>query len=305
MTTASCSSTLLKGVFCASVTPLNADLSIDHGLLATHAKKLLSDGCDGVAMLGTTGEATSFSTAERMAALEALLTAGIRPNQLVPGTGAASVEDSVALTKHALSCGVSHTLILPPFYYKTLSEDAIVETYSYILNRVDDDRLRVLLYHIPQMSGVSISVNVIARLRESHGDLIAGVKDSSADLANSTALIEGLPDFPVFVGSDPLMLPTLKIGGAGCITATSNFLAGDLAGIYNAFNDDNQSDWVNSLQSHITEGRRVTTQYAQIPSIKAVLAQIYNSTAWRAVRPPLLQLDNDKAAEVSNMLAAI
>ena len=152
------------GVFSAALTPLTADLMPDHAEFAAHAKWLLAEGCDGIAMLGTTGEANSFSAEERMALLEATVAAGVAPDRLLPGTGVAAFTETVTLTKHALSCGVTTVVMLPPFYYKGVSDDGVFAAYSEILNRIGDSRLRVVLYHIPQMSAVPISHAVIERL---------------------------------------------------------------------------------------------------------------------------------------------
>ncbi len=295
----------LNGVFCAAATPLNADLSVDHALLALHAENLLVDGCDGIALLGTTGEATSFTTRERMEILEKVVAAGIEPARLAPGTGAASVFDTIELTRHALSCGVNRVLMLPPFYYRNVAEDALVSSYSFIVDRVNDPALQAVLYHIPQMSGVAITPAVVRRLLDRFGGVIAGIKDSSADLANATALIEQLPGFPVLVGADPLMLPTLAIGGAGCITATSNFVARDLAEIYRHNCDRAQAERVDALQRRITEARRLTSGHAQISSVKSALAHLHGQAGWLRVRPPQMSLDQARAGEVGRAVGAL
>ena len=158
-----------RGVFCAALTPVGEDLAPDHARFAAHCRRLLEDGCDGIALLGTTGEANSFSTGERQALLEATVAAGIAPERLLPGTGVAALTETVALTRHALSLGVTTVVMLPPFYYKGVTEDGLFAAYAEVVQRVADPRLRVVLYHIPQMSAVPIPFPVIARLRLREG----------------------------------------------------------------------------------------------------------------------------------------
>ena len=147
----------ITGVYCASVTPVTSDLAPDHAAFVAHCRRLLEQGCDGVALLGTTGEANSFSVSERTAVLEAVIAGGIKPNQLLPGTGVAAFTDTIALTRHALSVGVDTVVMLPPFYYKNVSDDGVYAAYSEIIQRIGDKRLKIVLYHIPQMSMQTIS----------------------------------------------------------------------------------------------------------------------------------------------------
>src|SRR5690606_19536114 len=138
----------ISGVFSAAATPFNADLSPDHGLLAAHCRGLLADGCHGIALLGTTGEANSLSVGERMSLVEAVLRRGVAPEQLMPGTGVAAVPETVELTRHALDNGIRQVVMLPPFYYKGVSDDGLFAAYQRIIEDVGDDRLRVVLYNI-------------------------------------------------------------------------------------------------------------------------------------------------------------
>ena len=153
-----------RGVCCAAATPVREDLSADVDKLAAHCKHLLADGCHGIALLGSTGEANSFSVAERMAILEGVVKAGVPAERLLPGTGVCALPDTIALTKHALSLGVSRVVMLPPFYYKKPSDQALIDCYSYVFDQVADSRLRVILYHIPPISQIAITDGVIEGL---------------------------------------------------------------------------------------------------------------------------------------------
>lgn len=202
-----------RGVFSAALTPLDEHLLPDPTRFVAQCHRLLAEGCDGVAMLGTTGEANSFSSDERRALLEAAIAGGVAPDRLLPGTGVAALMETVSLTRHALACGVTTVVMLPPFYYKGVSEDGLFASYAEVIERVGDARLRVVLYHIPQMSAVPIPFAVIARLRARFPGVFTGIKDSAGDLAHMTALVREFPGLSVLAGADPLMLPLLREGG--------------------------------------------------------------------------------------------
>jgi 4-hydroxy-tetrahydrodipicolinate synthase len=285
-----------NGVFSAALTPLNADLSPDHASFIGHCRYLLDEGCTGIAMLGTTGEANSFSAKERMALLEATVAGGISPDRLLPGTGVAAFTETVELTRHALSIGVTSVVMLPPFYYKGVSDDGVFAAYSEVIQRVADARLRVVLYHIPQFSAVPISHDVIARLIAAYPQTVTGIKDSSGELDNMTAMVERFPGFSVLAGADPLLLPLLRAGGAGCITATSNLAARDLAFIARNFNNPAQSAEVDAAQARVVAARNRASKYAQIASLKAMTAERTGQSGWLRMRPPLLSLTAEELA---------
>jgi 4-hydroxy-tetrahydrodipicolinate synthase len=287
-----------SGVFCAALTPVGADLAPDHAAFVAHAQRLLEQGCDGIALLGTTGEANSFSVGERQALLEAALGAGIAPARLLPGTGVAALPDTVALTKHALSVGVSTVVMLPPFYYKGVTDEGLFAAYAEVVERVADARLRVVLYHIPQMSAVPITFPVIARLRARYPGTFCGIKDSAGDFAHMQALVQEFPGLAVLAGADPLLLPLLKAGGAGCITATSNLVASDLAVVFRNHADATRAAEVEAAQARIVAARNRASRFAQIASLKVLLAERTGEPGWRRMRPPLVPLTEDEAASL-------
>jgi 4-hydroxy-tetrahydrodipicolinate synthase len=291
------------GVYCAATTPFNADLSVDQGLFTSHCQRLLDDGCTGIAMLGTTGEANSLSSRERMALLDAVAKSGIAPSKLLPGTGVASIMETVELTKHAVANGVGAVVMLPPFYYKGVSDDGIVDAYTAVIERVADPRLRVVLYHIPQMSAVPISLDVIDRLRKRFPEIVVGIKDSAGEFSNMKAIVERFPGFSVLVGADPLMLKLLPLGGAGCITAASNLVSRELATVFNGFNDPAKQAEVAAAQERIVATRNAVSTYVQLPSLKVLLAKRDNNDNWLRVRPPLTGLSAAEAAKVRESLS--
>jgi 4-hydroxy-tetrahydrodipicolinate synthase len=288
----------ITGVFCASATPVTADMAPDHAAFVAHCRRLLDQGCDGIALLGTTGEANSFSGSERKALLEAAVAGGIAPDRLLPGTGVAAWTETVELTRHALSLGVTRVVMLPPFYYKGISDDGLFAAYAGIVERIGDARLRVVLYHIPQFSAVPITFPVIERLRARYPATFVGIKDSSGDLGNMTAMVERFPGLAVLAGADPLMLPLLRKGGAGCITATSNLVAGDLALIYRYYIDPARAAEVEAAQARVVAARTRVSQFAQIASIKTLIARSTGHADWSNVRSPLLPLSAAEAAQL-------
>lgn len=292
----------ISGVNCAAATPLNADLTPDLGLFAEHCLRLLAEGCHGIALLGTTGEANSFSAGERRAILESALAAGIPGDQLIPGTGVNAGPETVELTRHALSNGVRKVVMLPPSYYKGVSDDGLFASYARIFETINDDRLRVILYHIPQVSGVPITHALIGRLIEAFPDTVIGIKDSAGDLANMQAIAAAHPGFAVLAGADPLMLPLLKSGGAGCITATSNLIANSLRTIYDNLDD---GALVDPAQARINAWRTLSNSYVQIPAIKAMVGLKTGISAWSRVRPPMLPLDAAQLADLEAKFASL
>jgi 4-hydroxy-tetrahydrodipicolinate synthase len=180
--------------------------------------------------------------------------------------------------------------MLPPFYYKSVPDEGVFATYAAIVERVADPRLRVILYHIPQLSAVPISHAVIERLRERFPGTFIGLKDSSGDFSNMEALVKRFPGFSVLAGADPLMLPLLRAGGAGCITAASNLAASDLAVVFRHYADPEREADVQAAHERAVAVRNRISQFAQIPSVKALLRQKTGNPSWGAMRPPLLPL---------------
>lgn len=289
-----------SGVFCAALTPVDADLKPNHRAFVAHCRSLIDDGLAGVALLGTTGEANSFSTGERKALLEAAVEGGVMPTRLLPGTGVTALTETVDLTRHALSLGVTTVVMLPPFYYKGVGDDGLFASYAETIERVGDPRLGVVLYHIPQFSAVPIPDAVIERLRARYPGTVVGVKDSSGDLAHMSGLVERFPGLSVLAGADPLMLPLLKRGGAGAITATTNIVGADLAYVFRHHADPSLAAEVEAAQDRVVAARNRASRFAQMASLKALLAEKTGDAGWRNMRPPLVPLSD---AERSALLA--
>lgn len=288
----------VSGVNCAAVTPLNADLSPDLALFAEHCRRLVADGCHGIALLGTTGEANSFSVAERQTILEAAVASGVGTDRLLPGVGVAAGPETVALCRHALRLGVTRVVMLPPFYYKGVTDEGLFASYAKVIEAVADDRLRLVLYHIPQTSAVPLSLALVARLATAFPGIVVGIKDSSGDFANMQALVGTAPDFAVLTGADPLLLPLLKEGGAGCITAVANLAADSLRGIYDHHADPTRAAEIESAQARLVAWRALASTYTQLTTIKAMLAIRDNNPGWTRVRPPLVPVEGEALAAI-------
>ena len=294
---------MIRGVYCASTTPVTADLSPDLGALAVHAKALIADGCDGIALLGTTGEANSFSLTERRTILEAAVGA-VGAERLMPGTGVNALPETVELTRHALSLGVTRVVMLPPSYYKGVSDEGLFRAYAQVIETIGDARLQVVLYHIPQVSGVPISHDLIDRLVTEFPGTVVGIKDSAGKIENMTAMIARFPGFAVLAGADPLLLPLMGMGGAGCITATSNLVADSLATVFRHHADPARKADVEAAQARINAFRDLSNSYTQIPAIKAMVAYRHGLSLWTRTRPPLVGLTPAELADLKDRLTA-
>ncbi len=295
---------MIRGVYCASATPLNDDQSPDLGALADHARALVADGCDGIALLGTTGEANSFSLTERRTILEAAAKA-VGPERLLPGTGVNALPETIELTRHALSLGVNRVVMLPPNYYKGVSDEGLFRAYAHVIETIGDNRLRIVLYHIPQVSGVPIGHDLIERLVTAFPGTVVGIKDSAGKIENMTAMIERFPGFSVLAGADPLLLPLMGQGGAGCITATSNLVADSLATVFRHHADPIRAAEVAAAQARINAFRDLSNSYTQIPAIKAMVAYRHGRSLWARTRAPLVPLSASELAELKDRLIAI
>lgn len=295
----------ISGVFSAAATPVTDAGIIDHAAFAVHARALLEEGCDGIALLGTTGEANSFGLHERQELLEKAIAAGVPADCLLPGTSQTSIADTVELTRHAVNAGVKAVVLLPPFYYKGVSDEGLFRFYADVIEGVGSDRLKVVLYHIPPISQIGLSHDLIARLRESFPGVVVGIKDSSGKLESMEGFAKAFSDFSVFAGADPFMLPLLPAGGAGCITSSSNLIAPYLRVVFDNWHKPEEAERVHKAQDAINQWRDLTNTYVQIPTVKAMLAKRRNHKGWVNVRPPLIGLDADQQASLWARMSAL
>ena len=289
----------LAGILAPVVTPFDRNLEPDGPRLVRHCRWLV-DNDVGLAVFGTNSEANSMSVAEKVDLLAQLVDAGIPPARMMPGTGCCALPDTVALTRAAVAAGCAGVLMLPPFYYKNVSDDGLYRSYAEVIERVGDSRLRIYLYHIPPIANVPITLSLIERLVRDYPEQIAGVKDSSGDWNNTSAMLERFqPDgFDVFCGSESFLLATLRAGGRGCISATANVNPAAIARLYRGYTDADADD----QQAGLDALRAIFQNYVMIPGMKATIAHYGDDPDWSRVRPPL---DECVGAERERLLAAL
>src|SRR5437773_223596 len=293
----------IRGVLAPVVTPFKPDLSPDRDRFIRHCQWLVSQNC-GLAVFGTNSEANSMSAEERMILLDTLVEAGIDRSRMMPGTGCCSITETVALTRHAVKHGCAGVLMLPPFYYKNVSEEGLYRYFSEVVQRVGDTRLKIYLYHIPPMAVVGITTGLVERLLKSYPNAIAGMKDSSGDWNNTKTFLDAFAGdgFDVFVGSESFLLAGMRNGGVGTISATANVNPAAIHKLYaewkNADADDQQA------KLNVTRDA-FGKKYLMIAALKQGIAIYANDPAWAKVRPPLVELTAEQAKTLAAELKAI
>ena len=286
----------ITGVLSPVVTPFKADLSPDPERFVKQCRWLLSQDV-GLAVFGTNSEANSLSTDEKVDLLDRLVGAGVDPARMMPGTGCCALTDSVRLTAHAMKLGCGGALMLPPFYYKGVSDDGLFRNFAEIIERVGDRRLRIYLYHIPPVSQVAITLPLIERLLKAYPGIIAGAKDSSGDWNNTKAYIDNFAGqgFDVFPGSETFLLQGMRAGGLGCISATANVNPGAIARLFATW----QAADADKQQEGLNEIRGIFARNPMIPALKAAIAHYGGDAAWATVRPPLVELTQEQKASLA------
>ena len=289
----------LRGVLAPVLTPFNQRLEPEVGRFIAHCRWLV-DNHAALAIFGTNSEAASLSVDERLSLTDALLEAGIPASRLMPGTGACSISDAVILTRHAVVNGAAGVLMVPPFYYKDVSDDGVFGYYSEVIERVGEDRLAIYLYHIPQFTCVPITLGLIERLLKRYPKVVAGAKDSSGDWNNSKAMIDTFArgGFDVFPASETLLSKSLAIGGAGCISATVNMNPAGIHAVYENWDSTRGG----ALQAQADTIRKIFQTVPMIPAMKRVVSEFAGDPDWRVVRPPLVALDDEAAGALLDSL---
>ena len=283
----------ITGVLSPVVTPFKADLSPDTERFVRQCKWLVANKV-GLAVFGTNSEANSLAAGERMELLEKLIEAGVPAARMMPGTGCCALTDSVTLTAHAVKLGCAGALMLPPFYYKGVSDEGLFRNYAEIVERVGDARLQIYLYHIPQVTQVPISLKLIERLLKAYPKNIAGTKDSSGDWNNTKATLDAFAKdgFDVFPGSETFLLAGMRNGGKGCISATANV---NPQAIHNLYANWQTAD-ADALQAGLDKIRGIFQKYPMIPAMKYAIAHWSAHAAWGTVRPPLVEVNAEQSA---------
>ncbi len=276
---------LPQGIWAASLTPLLPNFSCNHETLISHCFDLLDKGCCGIVLFGTTGEGPSFSVSERMEALDTLIAKGFPPSKLVLGNGSSSVPDTIALTKRALHHGCAATLISPPGFFKEVQESGVIAFYRTILQGVDNPDVKILLYHIPQYSGVSITMHIIEELRQQFSDNVIGLKESEGNPAFAGQVLNTFPHFQLFAGNEKHLVKAVQNGAAGGILGMANLYPETLHTLYRAAKQG-AADMTRSIAT-LSD---IIKQYPFIAAAKAIMEERQGLT-WHTLRPPLVSLD--------------
>ncbi|HQF30271.1 MAG TPA: dihydrodipicolinate synthase family protein [Hyphomicrobiales bacterium] len=287
-----------KGVFAAAVTPVSPQGEPDVGLFVPFARHLLESGCNGLAPLGTTGEANSIGVGDRLAFIEDIAD-HLPMDRIVVGTGAQALADAMVLSRVATQAGAA-LLLLPPFYYKNPSEEGLYAFYSRLVDGLGGLEPRILLYHFPQMSAVPITLELTRRLREAYPGVFIGLKDSSGDFDNTRAMIEAFDDFAVYSGSEEFLARNLEAGGAGCISASVNVTAPLVGAVYAA----RGTDAFEATQAKATAARVALQRQPMIPVLKAIVAARLGEPDFARVLPPFTALSESGARALFATLAS-
>ena len=296
----------IRGIYAAAVSPFHADGSLDHERLVSYCQHLLRDGgCDGVAPTGTTGEGTSIAMADRLALPGQFAAAGFAAERVIFGTGAPSARDCQALTLACVEAGFTNVLVLPPYYYKSPSDDGLFAYYADLIERVGRDDLRIYLYHFPQMSQVPLSTELVLRLRKAYGPVIAGLKDSSGDFEQSRAFIEATggvaEDFDVYPSSEAFLWQGLDIGSAGIISGSTNIFANLVQTARHA----PEGPARDAAMEQVRLARATAGKYPLMAAMKTAESWRSGDKAWLRMAPPLRPLAEEVAEALRADLAAL
>src|SRR5512145_1277034 len=292
----------IEGVAAPVITPFRKDYSPDAERFVRHCRWLLKSGCAGLAVFGTNSEANSMSVGEKRKLLEALVAGGIPATTLMPGTGHCALSDSIEMTRAAVELGCAGVLMLPPFYYKGVSDEGLYRNFAEVIERVGDERLSLYLYHIPPVAQVPITLSLIEKLLARYPGIVAGAKDSSGDWSSTKAMLDAFAKegFGVFAGSEVFLLDNMRHGGKGCITATGNINPGPIDRVFRNW----RSAEADKLQAGITATRKIVQKQPMIAALKSAVAHFGNDTEWRTCRPPLVELSSAQEEELIRDLKA-
>ena len=289
----------IRGLIAPILTPFNDDLSVATSLYVAHAERLFNQGCAGIAPFGTTGEALSVGIDERIAAIRDLIDGGIDPAKMIPGTGLSNVADTARLSRACLDMGCAGVMTLPPFYFKSVTEDGLYRHFEQLIEAIGSDA-RIYLYHIPPIAIVGVPPALAARLHADFPDQIVGIKDSSGDWDNTRALLN-IDGMIVYPGSELSLLDALELGAPGCISATANINAGAIARVLELYEQGDIAG-AKALHETVKRFRLLVQDYGPIPAQKRLLTIATDDARWANVRPPLTAMSEEAGRELAVIL---
>ena len=292
--------TLLSGIYTASLTPLTSFYEPNLPALVSHIKQLFESGSDGVAILGSTGEANSLTIEQR---LDIISHCGktLAPERLMMGTGSCALQDAIRMTQACIEAGIFTVLVIPPFYYKPQSDESVLRYFTELISLVNDPRLRIVFYNFPKLSGYNFSLKILQELKERFGEIAAGIKDSSGEWENMLNITKNVPDFMVYSGTETLLLDILREGGAGCITASGNLLAPECQQVYQAWRND-KHDTAEQIQKELTVLRKALESYPFVSELKGLMKEHTGSEHWEQMLPPFNPLLTSQVTEISTKI---
>ena len=290
---------LFRSVLSPVLTPFKADGSPDAQKLLKQCKWLDANGV-GQAIFGTNSEANSISDPQKMSTLTALIEGGLNPEHMMPGTGATSIDATVTMTRHAVDHHCAGVLMLPPFYYKDITDDGLFAYFSEVIQKVGNAALQIYIYNIPPVTKINLSLSLLERLAKEYPKTVVGMKDSSGDWAYTESVIKLLAPsgFRVYAGSEIFLMRTLRAGGVGCISATANVNPKAIAELTTHWRESNADE----RQADLDKLRAIFAQYQMIAGMKTAVAHYSKDPEWLRVRPPLMQLTADQQAKLLSEL---
>ena len=288
------------GIYAASLTPFNASYEPEIPVLINHVQWLLGNGADGVALLGSTGEANSMTLKQRQTIIEHSAR-NLPVDQLLIGTGSCALHDAIKLTKISIDAGIYAVLVLPPFYYKPQSDESIIRFYSELIGAVNDSKLRIIFYNFSKFTGYNFDHNVIGKLKQSFGEIAAGIKDSSGNWGNILGVAQNVSDFKVYSGTETYLLENLLNGGTGCITATANIFATECQQVFQAWKNEQHED-AKQKQKRLTSLRKALEKFPLVSGLKSIFADQKDSNEWENMMPPFDGLVKDQLHELKEKI---
>lgn len=290
-----------RGVIAAVPTPVHPDFTPDHPRLVAHCRALLDHGCNAINLLGTTGEANSFSAGQRLSVMRAIVDAGLPVQRFLVGTGVCSLGETAQLTQAASEMGFAGALLLPPFYYPGLENDGLIAYVDALVKKVGRSNLVLYLYHIPRNTRVPWPLEVVATLRKHYPKSLVGLKDSTGELAYAREVAQALPGFDVFPSAESFLAEANANGFAGCISASVNLTAADAQICWSA----QGTPAAEAAISRANQKRALLAREFLVASVKAALAAQYHDEEWLRMCPPLLPLSAGKAMNLHQALLAV
>jgi len=292
----------LPAVLSPVLTPFKEDGSPDAKKLLKQCQWLEANGV-GQAIFGTNSEANSMSASQKMGALTVLVEGGLNPAHMMPGTGATSIDATVNMTRHALQHKCAGVLMLPPFYYKDVTDDGLFAYFSEVIQKLGDAGLQIYIYNIPPVTKINLSLSLLERLVKEYPKTVVGMKDSSGDWAYTESVIKLLAPsgFRVYAGSEVFLLRALRAGGVGCISATANVNPRAIAELAAHWKESD----ADQRQADLDQVRSIFAQYQMIAGMKTAVAHYSKDSEWLRVRPPLMQLSADQQAKLLSELEEI